>query len=269
MLTRRALEGMQFDHGAQYFTVRDQRFQRYVDSWQLDGIVQPWPGRICALSNGGAQWKEKQTRRFVGVPTMNAVCRHLADQLPVTFGTLVAPPERRNGYWYIADCEGRGLGNFDYLVTSAPAPQSAELLAAAPNLQAAAAEVRMGGCWAVMLGFDEALDLPYDGAFVADSPLSWIARNNSKPERQSGGECWILHASPDWTAEHLHADPEAVLSPLVDAFWKATDVPANPQFIKPVTDGATRYRSTRWNSRTCLMPTCGLAPRGLVRRAAR
>ena len=31
-----------FDNGAQYFTTRDDRLQRYVQSWQTDGIVQPW-----------------------------------------------------------------------------------------------------------------------------------------------------------------------------------------------------------------------------------
>ena len=30
MATRRTAEGPSFDHGAQYFTVRDERFERYV-----------------------------------------------------------------------------------------------------------------------------------------------------------------------------------------------------------------------------------------------
>ena len=52
MSTRRTEDELQFDHGAQYFTVRDRLFRRYVESWQHDGIVAPWRGRIVVLSEG-------------------------------------------------------------------------------------------------------------------------------------------------------------------------------------------------------------------------
>ena len=46
MATRRSGEMLRFDHGAQYFTVRDERFQRYVGAWLQDGIVAPWAGAL-------------------------------------------------------------------------------------------------------------------------------------------------------------------------------------------------------------------------------
>ena len=93
MATRRTAEGPTFDHGAQYFTVRDERFERCVRSWQQDGIVAHWGGKIGVLTNGDLEWQPKTTPRFVGVPGMNAVCRHLAADLKTQFRTRVGPPQ--------------------------------------------------------------------------------------------------------------------------------------------------------------------------------
>ena len=38
MATRWSEDGLTFDHGA-VFTARDERFKRYVQSWQYDGLV--------------------------------------------------------------------------------------------------------------------------------------------------------------------------------------------------------------------------------------
>jgi renalase len=79
----------------------------------------------------------------------------------------------------------------------------------------------MDPCWAVLVAFADRLDVPWDGAFVHDSPLSWVARNSSKPGRPRGPDCWVLHASPEWSAVHLEESPEAVGPQLLMAFESA------------------------------------------------
>lgn len=222
MATRRTADGLRFDHGAQYFTVRDARFEQRVTSWLEDGVVARWAGRVCSLSEGEATWSERTTPRFVGVPGMSEVCRHLARDVDVRFTTQVSPPEIRGGSWRLADDAGHSLGEFDNVITSAPAPQSADLLESAPRLRHVAERSILNGCWAVMLAFEETLDLPFDGAFVEDSPLSWIARNDSKPAREAASETWVLHASPTWTTDHLEKTAEDVTHVLTHAFWRAT-----------------------------------------------
>ena len=73
-----------------------------------------------------------------------------------------------------------------------------------------------------MLAFEASLGLPFAGAFVHESPLSWIARNDSKPERESAGEAWVLHASPEWSDRYIDAEADTVLPKLISAFWQAT-----------------------------------------------
>lgn len=56
--------GPRFDHGAQYFTVRDSRFERFVTSWKQDGIVAAWKGRLCTLTGGWQIAVELLIRHF-------------------------------------------------------------------------------------------------------------------------------------------------------------------------------------------------------------
>lgn len=231
MATRRTDEGLRFDHGAQYFTVRDKRFERHVKLWMQDGIVAAWEGRICLLVDGRPHWKESDTPRLVGVPGMNSICRHLALDLNIQLNSPVRPPARSKNNWNITDVDGRRLGEFDYIISSAPAPQSAALLAGSAMLKRHVLSTKMHSCWAAMLSFNDSLELPFDAAFVQDSPLSWISRNDSKPGRGTDAESWVLHASPDWSDRCIDEKGDTVLRHLVGAFWQATgSKPRNPKY---------------------------------------
>lgn len=81
--------------------------------------------------------------------------------------------------------------------------------------------VPMTPCWSVLAAFADRLDVPWDGAFVHDSPLSWVARNSSKPGRPRDADCWVLHASPEWSAVHLEESADAVGPQLLMAFEMA------------------------------------------------
>lgn len=234
--TRRA-DGWAFDHGAQYFTVRDARFARQVEAWRRDGIVAPWSGTIAVLERGDVRPTRDETERLVGVTGMNALCRRLAEPLEVSFDTRVRALARRAGRWTLAADAGE-LGSFDAVAVSAPAPQTAELTAdVAPDLAARARSVEMAPCWAVMAVFPASLEVPFDGAFVHASPLIWVARNGSKPGRP-GGEAWVLHGSPEWSRQQLEIETAEAARELLGATWEAVGRMA----VEPVHVAAHRWR---------------------------
>ncbi len=214
-------EPLSFDHGAQYFTARDPRFRRYVESWVGDGVAARWDGRIAVVDRGRVTFKEGGPVRFVGVPGMSAIARHLTLDLDIAYGTRVATIERHDERWRLASTDGGALGDFGAVVVSTPPAQAEPLLAGAPDLGARAAAVTLRPCWAMMVVFDQALELSFDGAFVESSPLSWIARNGSKPGRPKA-ECWVLHGSPEWSTRHLEDHDEDVGDALLTAFFAAT-----------------------------------------------
>jgi predicted NAD/FAD-dependent oxidoreductase len=236
MSTRRAGESLQFDHGAQYFTVRDPNFRNHVTSWLRDGVAARWQGRIASVENGVIKEEKGDRERFVAKPGMSAICKHLATGIEIRLETEVDPPRRIVNQWRLTS-DSEALGMFDTVIVSAPPAQSARLLEAAPKLADAAKSVKMEGCWALMLALTQPSSLEYSGAFVHGSPISWIARDSDKPGRTQWPETWVVHASSDWTASHLELSGPQTQRLLLNEFWKATGLRPQP----------LRYSSThRW-----------------------
>lgn len=222
MSTRRQ-EGYAFDHGAQYFTVRNDTFQAEVDTWIEAGIAAAWHPRLAELRDGEVHPHPSSHTRYVGSPRMSAIGRHLAAGQDVRLQTRVTGITAVGGQ-YALHAEERVLGTFDAALVTTPPEQAAPLLGLVPALQTQAAAVVSDPCFATMVAFDAPLEVPFDGAWVYDSPLAWVARNASKPGRPAQ-ETWVLHATPAWTREHLDDDPTAVSEVLVTAFCGAARVP--------------------------------------------
>ncbi len=217
MATRRTPAGQMIDHGAQYFTTRDNRFSKYVQSWIHDGIVEPWLGRIVELDQDGSIKSEKRSvPRYAGVGGMREIANHVAKDLDIAFESEAASLRNRSdGTWDILDVHGHVLHSSQVVISNCPAPQSHHLFQGHTTLASQINSVEMQPCWAVMLETDDWDDMPLDGAFINDGPLSWIARDSSKPGRGQSKTIWILHATTAWSTRHLEASPEEVQSRLV------------------------------------------------------
>lgn len=228
LATRRA-EPHAFDHGAQYFTARDERFTHELARWEAAGAAAEWLGRVVALRSGLAHATNAH-RRFVGAPAMSAIGRLLAAGLDVRHEHAVTRIARSRASWEVIGEHDESFGAFERVVVAMPAPQAAVLLAPNPALAALARSCAMQPCWAVMAAYDDRLPLEYDGAFVEDAPLTWIARDSSKPGRPDG-ERWVIHASPTWTRQHLEQDAAAVPALLLAVFAQVTGVTAAPVHV--------------------------------------
>jgi len=201
-----------FDHGAQYFTIRDQRFGARAGAWIADGAVAPWP-------SAGSE-------AFVGVPAMNAPVRQMADGVTAHWARQVTQVERSGQGWRLR-VELGGVFEVDVIVFAMPAEQTSAMLAsAAPDLAARASAARSEPCWTVMLAFAEAVAVDQNCWRGKDS-VGWAARNSSKPGR-IGPESWVVQAAPDWSAQHLDADPDWIAVALKASFSELLDTELPP-----------------------------------------
>ena len=218
--TRRSEQG-EFDHGAQYFTARNPQFAREVEDWIATGDAAEWMGRIVSLQGGHlSEFSTDTTRRFVAVPGMSALGKLLAADLGVRTAMRVERLERTASHWVVHFGDGATEAPFDAVVLAIPAAQAEALLPGDSALAARVREVRIEPCVALMAHYSARLDLPFDGAFIRDGTLSWVARNGSKPGRGSE-ENWVLHAGPGWSAAHFERDSDWQTRAMLDGFEEA------------------------------------------------
>ena len=130
-----------FDHGAQYFTVRDARFALALST--SPSVVRPWSANaVRILDEAGrvvAAAKPAMEAHYVAAPGMNALVKHWAQPLmdagQVKFETQVSRIEADKLYptkWQL-QTEGAGgtsqvYSGFDDVVLAVPSVQAQALL---------------------------------------------------------------------------------------------------------------------------------------------
>ncbi|GFE52412.1 hypothetical protein So717_41650 [Roseobacter cerasinus] len=220
MATRRA-EPFAFDHGTQYFSAKSPAFETFLAPYIAAGTVKPWAPKSVILPQDAGDAPVWASPRYVAAPSMTALAKALASDLDVTRGWQVETLHREQAGWLLINREGQQLGPFDWVVSTAPLPQTAALLPTSFAGGSAFSQARMQGCYSLMLGFADPLPLAWEAAWVREGPLAWIAVDSSKPGR-GGPQAIVAQTSNDWAEANLERPQEEVRDELRDAFATAT-----------------------------------------------
>ncbi|MEM7653825.1 MAG: FAD-dependent oxidoreductase, partial [Pseudomonadota bacterium] len=226
MATRRSDHGS-FDHGAQYFTVRDGRFAAQVDRWEKAGIVGRWEKPIVTLSHTG-EMIEKPGRRMVAVPGMSAIPKAMAGAHDIRLSVVVSTQSRTKGGLALTSSDDEPLGVFDRVIVTVPPVQAVPLLQQAPDLAVHAKLTEMDPCWTLMATFPNPIGVAFGGALMripstaGGNALAWVARDGSKPGREAsdegGAETWVMQATPHWSRDMIELESDVACEQLLAAF---------------------------------------------------
>lgn len=239
-----------FDAGAQYFTVRDERFTLALAT--VPGLCRPWSantvrvldaaGRVVAAS------PVPNDPHWVARPGMGSLVEAWAEPLRLAgalhSGTHVLRIEADRlapGRWQLqtqaSDGSQHVFAGFDTVLLAQPATPAKALLDSSgvgASLAKAMAGVETAPCWTLMLAFPQAvrpglttLGPQWNAARSTHHRIAWLARESSKPGRNLV-ERWTVQASPAWSAEHLEDDAERVQAKLLKAFSEITGIRAVP-----------------------------------------
>jgi len=229
-LASKRVPGGSVDIGAQYFTIRNNGFRDFLDAYAGESSYGQWHGVLFREQAPGLPEPFHAADRFVGVPRMTgisrALSRHVDARYEVRADSLVASGDQ----WLIRDSEGNDHGPFDAVVVTAPPVQARELVRNQPQVRDALSEFHMWPTWSVAVRYDTPLNLEFDGMSLADSVLGWVARDASKPARDSG-EWWVLHATSDWSWEHRNDTAETVMGVMSNAFAERFNHGQHPEDI--------------------------------------
>jgi hypothetical protein len=242
-----------FDHGTQYFTVRDPRFLQALET--VPGLCKRWSANaVQVLDEHGrvaAAGQHSSESHWVPTPGMSALPSRwalpLMKQHNVELDTRVTHLERDalNAHQWQLHTEGPAdaqhvFSGFDAVLLALPPAQARALLQTARQFDQLVKQidkVKMAPCWTLMLAFPQAvqpglttLGPQWNAARSTHHRITWLARESSKPGR-GAIERWTVQASPAWSQEHLEDDAARVQAKLLKAFAEVTGIRAEPAHV--------------------------------------
>lgn len=204
----------QFDYGAQYLKPHSRRSAVLFSEWRKAGLIVPWHAQALELPQ---RTKVDTSSWHVAVPTQSELALFLAKgvRLETKFTALDVSGECGN--WSLIGHRNVTAGPFQAVFVASALEQACQLLAPHEEFLDKTESVESKPCFATMVEFEEEVIVDFDAAFVSGGPLAWVCRDSSKPQRPKN-ECWVLHASEDWSLLHLEKTPEWVASQMLSAF---------------------------------------------------
>lgn len=212
MSTRRA-EPYFFDHGAQFFTARTDAFKNFISPIIEAGTIKRWDPRLVEIKDRklikSHKWADDDIH-YVGAPSMNALAKYLNQDLQLNVGTKIKSMFKQQGKWLLKDEDENTLGEYDWVIVTAPAEQAAELLPTQLPFYPKIKAITMQPCFSLMLGFEYPLPLEFDAALVHGEDIHWICVNNSKPGR-ADSFCLLVNSTNSWAHAHINDHVDEII----------------------------------------------------------
>ena len=159
---------------------------------------------------------------------MNGLPKKIAETLDVRTGHKVSAVRTGEKVGTLVTETGQQYAAPHVLFTL-PVPQALALFGASQLLlsesdQATLSAIGYDPCWSLMATLTQPSRIPAPGGLTLEnSPASWLADNQQKGISQRPAV--TIHASADYSRQHLEDDPETVKSALLDAVatWVSPD----------------------------------------------
>jgi renalase len=238
MATRR-LGSATFDLGAQFFTVRSERFDALVHEWLERGVAREW---TRGFADAEGRHNEDGYPRYRGSEGMTSIPEYLARGLDVRTGETTVEVNARNGVWEVRTGSGTHE-TVEALLVTAPVPQSLALVSAGDFVVPVEARrqldrISYDPCLALTVLVNGPTGVPEPGGVqIKGELLDWIGDNQRKGISEA--PAITVHAGPGWSREHFEADEAQITDSLLRFAGNQLDFDLLPKVVET---SLTRWR---------------------------
>ncbi len=209
-LATRRIGDARLDHGAQFFTVRSERFAAQVREWEADGVVFEWCDGFGPDADGHP--------RYAAHGGMNAIAKHLARDLDVRCESLVFSLHRGTasvGPPWAVRLDDNTVHAADALIVTCPLPQTFSLLVSAEvPMPEALWRTDYDRTLALLVVLDRPSLVPSPGGLQTDPSFTFIADHHAKGI--SPVPAVTFSANPAWSDDHWDDDPASAHDALLE-----------------------------------------------------
>jgi renalase len=199
-----------FDYGAQFLSVSDPLFKTWIEGLKDRGVAKEW------TSEPG----QDNSSCYFGMRGNRSIAEYMAKDLDVHTHTHVIRLFWKSDRWIVQAKNGSEF-KADYLVLTAPIPQSLSLLDSSEIIlrreqRQRLEEVIYQRCIAVLALLEKPSKIPHPGAkWLNTSTIAWIACNQRKGI--SKGNAVTLHSSSEFSQINWETDNSIVAEKLIEA----------------------------------------------------
>ena len=204
----------EYDHGAQFFTVRSDEFKKKVDDWLENKLIKKW----C---NGFS--KNDGYPRYIGIDGMHSLPLKLSENLNIFQKTTIKKLKLTKDDWCLESTENINFSS-KYLIMTPPLPQTIKLLDKHIFLfdrkfLEEIKNINYDKCISLMMSIKKETNIKFPGAmqkpnkfwdFVADNKLKGISKKH----------CITAHASSSFSDSIWGFNDEKCASIMLDELAK-------------------------------------------------
>lgn len=219
-MSTRYSDEFEFDHGAQFFTIKTEQFKNFLQPLIEQGVVKRWDARFAEIFNNSIvnnyQWNNDPPH-YVACPRMNQMCKYFTKDLNIILNTkVIVPIKSASGRWKLHSENNEFLGEYDWVISTAPIAQTINLMPTVFMHHKKLHNFKMQGCFALMVGSNKDIKIDWDAAFIKNGCLSWVSINNNKPDRKNS-LCIVAQARNSWADDNINEDISNIQNEMLTA----------------------------------------------------
>lgn len=228
--TRTLASGSRVDYGAQYFTARGERFQKWVDDWMGEekSDLREWNRGYPTWIDGKIRERAPGHPRYAPMSGMQAVGERLAKGVDVRVSTTITALTKAGDLWTATGHAHPGETPVSFTAKNVcltlPAEQLLRLAGEhlPDDWRTRLEGVRYDPAWTLIAVIEEDISLQHTAVEFKNHPvLGFLARDNTKRDFLHPEPVLVAHASGRWSRAHIEDWKDSVQAAIFAAIEDA------------------------------------------------
>tara|TARA_B110001452_G_scaffold259593_1_gene256132 strand:- start:1326 stop:2309 length:984 start_codon:yes stop_codon:yes gene_type:complete len=191
---------LNFDHGAQYITPKNDYFKKFILNLYRNKIMKVWEGNHLDFSFR----KSTLNKKYIGKYANNDICKYQLKNIKKNYFSPIVKINFTNNHWEIF-LENNKKYQFKALIITSPYPQLKKLAKKYIEKKIINLDVKMQPNITMMLAIKNKIKLPISSIKFNDDILAWASNENSKNRFKSNINLWTLQSTIKWAKQNINS----------------------------------------------------------------
>ena len=187
-----------FDHGLQYFSSKEKKFNKLINQLHKNKILKIWEGPHLDLS-----FKNKKTKKFIGRNANNDLNKFFLKKIKKIFNYEIKSIIYTGKFWIVSD--KKRIIQAKNLIISFPYDQVVTVAKKYLSKKIIRMKVKMQPNITLMVTEKNNNKIPFSSLKLENSIISWIANENSKKRFKYDQNLWTIQTNEKFSKKIINS----------------------------------------------------------------